>query len=179
MRPSYPARDAPRMPARLDSPAMDDQQPVQERYAPHSVCYGCGPANPDGLHLRSFEVGDELVADWQPSACARGVLGRAERRHLRPDPGLPRQLGRDPGPDAGSVARIDRRPRSPPNYEVQLLRPTPTDRPLRLRARVRSIDGRRAVAEAEIVAGHEVTATFRGTFAAVGPGHPAFHRWDP
>ena len=35
---------------------MDDQLPVQERYAPHSVCYGCGPANPDGLHLRSFEV---------------------------------------------------------------------------------------------------------------------------
>jgi hypothetical protein len=40
---------------------------LQETYAPNSICYGCGPANPQGLHIRSF-VGEngELVAEWQP-----------------------------------------------------------------------------------------------------------------
>lgn len=165
------------MPARLDSPAMDDQ-PVQERYAPSSVCFGCGPANPDGLHVRSFVVGDELVADWQPIAALEafsgvlngGICGLILDCHANwaATLALMRASGADRPPATVTA-----------NYEVQLLRPTPTDRPLRLRARVRSIDGRRAVAEAEIVAGHEVTATFRGTFAAVGPGHPAYHRWDP
>ena len=39
---------------------------VQETYAPTSVCFGCGPANEKGLHVRSFEQGEELVCDWTP-----------------------------------------------------------------------------------------------------------------
>ena len=35
-----------------------DGRSLQERYAPASRCFGCGPANPDGLHLRSFETSD-------------------------------------------------------------------------------------------------------------------------
>ena len=31
---------------------------LQEQYGPDSVCYGCGPANPRGLHIRSFPDGD-------------------------------------------------------------------------------------------------------------------------
>jgi phosphoribosyl-AMP cyclohydrolase len=27
---------------------------LQEFYAPGNACFGCGPANPDGLHIRSF-----------------------------------------------------------------------------------------------------------------------------
>ena len=41
---------------------------LQERYAPASICYGCGPANVQGLHVRSFVEGDVVVADWTPSA---------------------------------------------------------------------------------------------------------------
>ena len=41
---------------------------VQETLAPTSVCYGCGPANEKGLHIRSFEEGDELICDWKPEA---------------------------------------------------------------------------------------------------------------
>ena len=39
---------------------------VQERYAPQNHCFGCGPANPDGLRIRSFEEGDSLRAEWLP-----------------------------------------------------------------------------------------------------------------
>ena len=31
---------------------------LQGRYAPDSRCFGCGPANPDGLHIES-KVGDD------------------------------------------------------------------------------------------------------------------------
>ena len=40
-------------------------QSLQEQYAPNNACFGCGPANPKGLHIRSFAEGDEVVADWQ------------------------------------------------------------------------------------------------------------------
>jgi len=39
------------------------------------------------------------------------------------------------------------------------------------------IDGDRATIDGELSAGGEVTATCRGTFVAVKPGHPAYHRW--
>ncbi|PYJ08781.1 MAG: PaaI family thioesterase, partial [Verrucomicrobia bacterium] len=43
--------------------ANADEQSLQERYAPENACFGCGPANPDGLHIRSFVRGDEVVAE--------------------------------------------------------------------------------------------------------------------
>ncbi|MEY2499201.1 MAG: hypothetical protein QOD12_2757, partial [Verrucomicrobiota bacterium] len=39
---------------------------LQETFAPENACFGCGPANPDGLHIRSFVRGDEVVAEWTP-----------------------------------------------------------------------------------------------------------------
>ena len=39
---------------------------LQDTYATESVCFGCGPANPKGLHIKSFAQGDEVVAEWTP-----------------------------------------------------------------------------------------------------------------
>src|SRR5436190_10019021 len=39
---------------------------LQEKYAPKNACFGCGPANPDGLHIRSFPKNGEVVAQWKP-----------------------------------------------------------------------------------------------------------------
>lgn len=39
---------------------------IQESLYPFSTCFGCGPANPDGLHLRSWQDGDAVVATFQP-----------------------------------------------------------------------------------------------------------------
>src|SRR4030081_780892 len=39
---------------------------IQETYAPNNQCFGCGPANDKGLRIRSFENGEELVAEWTP-----------------------------------------------------------------------------------------------------------------
>ncbi|MGH8293461.1 MAG: PaaI family thioesterase, partial [Gammaproteobacteria bacterium] len=35
----------------------------------------------------------------------------------------------------------------------------------------------RALIEGELHAGGKICATCRGTFVAVEPGHPAYHRW--
>jgi hypothetical protein len=43
------------------------RQSVQDRYAPDNHCFGCGPANPKGLGIKSFETENgELVAEWTP-----------------------------------------------------------------------------------------------------------------
>jgi hypothetical protein len=44
---------------------MATPQSLQERYAPSNACFGCGPANPQGLRIRSFEEGDAVVAHWR------------------------------------------------------------------------------------------------------------------
>lgn len=39
---------------------------LQERYFPEMMCFGCGPANPKGLRLRSFAAEGGTVADFTP-----------------------------------------------------------------------------------------------------------------
>lgn len=50
---------------------------IQERFVPEGVCFGCGPANPQGLGLCSYRVDGTVVAQWQPEpqhAAVPGVL---------------------------------------------------------------------------------------------------------
>ena len=44
------------------------EKSLQETYAPNMTCFGCGPANAEGLHIRSFARGEEMVCEWQPAA---------------------------------------------------------------------------------------------------------------
>jgi len=78
---------------------------IQDRFAPHGLCFGCGPNSDGGLHLRSYvaPAGDVVVARWRPEAQhsnaaspdARGVLNggiielRAKWRHLGRRPAVP------------------------------------------------------------------------------------------
>lgn len=39
-----------------------NHQSVQERFYPGSTCFGCGPANSQGLRLKSFEVEDGVTS---------------------------------------------------------------------------------------------------------------------
>jgi uncharacterized protein (TIGR00369 family) len=62
-------------------------------------------------------------------------------------------------------------------FTVKLLRPTPTDGPIHLQARVVESGEDRAVVESRLEAGGKTCATCRGIFVAVQPGHPAYNRW--
>jgi uncharacterized protein (TIGR00369 family) len=153
------------------------EKSLQEEYAPASACFGCGPANEEGLRIRSFAEGDEYVAEWQPrkhheafpGMLNGGIVGAlldchsnwAAAHHLMRKAGLDR-------PPCTVTA----------DYSIKLLRPTPTDAPLRLSARVVDSTDDRATVESSITAANgKTTATCRGTFVAVKPGHPAYHRW--
>jgi acyl-coenzyme A thioesterase PaaI-like protein len=154
-------------------------QPLQERYAPTSVCFGCGPANPEGLRLRSVasvDPPDEVVASWEArqeheafaGVLNGGICGTLLDCHM--NWAAVWRLLRDSGArDAPDCVTAD--------LAIRFLRPTPTGRPITVRARAVESDGRRVVVEGSLAVDGTTTATARGTFAAVGPGHPAFGRW--
>ena len=149
---------------------------IQETYAPNLACFGCGPANPKGLRIRSFADGDEVVAEWQPSVeyeafegmLSGGIIGTLLDCHCNWSAAwhLMRKTGADKPPCTVTA-----------EYSIKLLRPTPTDQPVRLVARVTESTDTRAVVEGELIAHDKVCATCHGIFVAVKPGHPAYHRW--
>jgi uncharacterized protein (TIGR00369 family) len=149
---------------------------LQETYAPGSICFGCGPANPEGLHIRSFVQGDEVVAEWTPGAhhdafpgmINGGIIGTLLDCHSNwaASHHLMRRSGASSPPCTVTA-----------DYAVKLMRPTPSGAPVRLTARVVESTADRAVVEAILASGGKTCATCRGTFVAVKPGHPAYHRW--
>lgn len=165
------------LPNGLSAGSQETEKSLQETYAPHSTCFGCGPANPQGLHIRSFVVGDSVVAEWQPrphheayaGALNGGIIGTLMDCHSN---------------WAAAWALMQRQglDRPPPTvtaeYTVKFLRPTPTDEPVKLVAVVVEARDDRAVVETKLIAKGQVCALCRGTFVAVKPGHPAYHRWD-
>jgi len=160
------------------SPAWDHRrvESLQDRFAPHNRCFGCGPANEKGLRIKSVPEGDELVATFRPEphheafpgVLNGGICGAlldchanwAAAWHL---------MGKSGAETPPWTVTAD--------FSVKLKRPTPMDEPLTLRARVVESDADRAVVDATLEAGGKVTATLRGTFVAVREGHPAYHRW--
>ena len=149
---------------------------LQDTYAPHTRCFGCGPSNEKGLRIKSFPEGDGCIAEFRPEphheafpgVLNGGIIGAlfdchcnwAAAWHLM-------QASGAATPPCTVTA----------DYAVKLTRPTPSAEPLRLRARV--VDSRedRATVEATLESGGQVTATCRGLFVAVKEGHPAYHRW--
>lgn len=149
---------------------------LQERFSPASRCFGCGPANPSGLRIRSFVEDNVVVARWQPAEHHQafpgmlngGIIGTlldchsnwTAAWHLMQTNGLDRPLC--------TVTA---------EYAVRFLRPTPLDAPVELHARLVEISAERAIVEAELLSIGKLRATCRGTFVAVRPGHPAYHQW--
>ena len=44
---------------------MGDQQSFQQEHFPEGECFGCGPANQQGLRINSFTADDgSMVCDW-------------------------------------------------------------------------------------------------------------------
>jgi len=149
---------------------------LQEQYSPLSTCFGCGPENPQGLHIRSLVQGKEVVAHWRPEphhqafpgAVNGGIIGALLDCHSNWTGAwhLMQQAGVDRPPCTVTA-----------EYSVKLLRPTPSNEEIELRAWVVESTEQRAVVESSLSAGGKVCATGRGTFVAVKPGHPAYHRW--
>ncbi len=149
---------------------------LQDLYAPTSVCFDCGPANPQGLYVKSRVDGDSVVADWTPAPHHKafegyvngGILGVlfdchsnwAALYYLMRSKGLSRP--------PGTVTS---------EYSMKFHRPTPMDGVLHLTSRLVELQDHRAIVETMLEAGGKTTASFRGTFVVVKEGHPAYDRW--
>ena len=158
---------------------MTERLSLQQTYSPNGICFGCGPANDKGLHINSFPAEDgseDVVAAWHaephhqafPGVLNGGIVGAlldchsnwAAAYHLMKKNGL------DHAPCTVTA-----------EFHVKLLRPTPSDTEITLKARVVESTEDRATVEAELIANGKVCDTCRGVFVSVKEGHPAYHRW--
>jgi acyl-coenzyme A thioesterase PaaI-like protein len=134
---------------------------IQESLYPELTCFGCGHANPDGFHLRSYMSDQATIATFTPRAehdngfgflnggiittaldchTAAVVMWEADRNGWKPDEGAP-----VPFITAG--------------FDVRFLRPTPLGPPLSLRAEPVEVSDSAIVVNAELVFEGKVRAT--------------------
>jgi acyl-coenzyme A thioesterase PaaI-like protein len=166
----------------------------QDRYAPNSICFGCGPANAKGLRIKShWEDGPQ---PGLPTAGARppGADGPRFVMEFRPEPHHQAFPGVVNGGILGTLldchsnwcaatALMHKWNWDAPqctvtaDFHVKLRRPTPIGKPVRLEAKVESITEDRATIHCDLLCDGKLTATCDGTFVAVKEGHPAWHRW--
>ena len=152
------------------------ERSLQETYAPNGRCFGCGPANPRGLHIRSYVADGMVVADWKPEPYHEafegyvngGIIGVLFDCHSNwaATYGLMKRKGFSTPP--GTVTA---------EYCVTHLSPTPITSTLHFVSKVVELSDSKAVVETTLDAAGKVTAKFKGTFVAVREGHPAYGRW--
>jgi acyl-coenzyme A thioesterase PaaI-like protein len=159
---------------------------LQDRYAAASTCFGCGPANSRGLRLKSYAQGELVLATFLPEEYQQafpgmlngGIIGALLDCHSNWTAAYTLMQARGLTAPPCTVTA---------DFHVKLRAPTPLSGPLELSARAVQVEpdragsgdvaGMRCTVDAELSAAGKVTATCRGTFVAVKPGHPAYHRW--
>jgi acyl-coenzyme A thioesterase PaaI-like protein len=152
---------------------MDDASAhsIQERLYPSLTCFGCGPANPKGLRLRSFDASDAVVARFRPwpehdngggylnggiiatvldCHSAAAVMLEAHRRGWVPS-------------DGASLAYVTA------GIDVRYLRPTPLTETLELRGTLDDAGEDEMTVDVELVWDGKPRATARATW----------RRWRP
>ncbi len=128
----------------------------------HSICYGCGRLNRDGLQIKSYWEGDESICRFTPlphhTAMAGyvngGIIASVIDCHGTGTAAAAayRAAGRDMGtePDLRFVTA---------SLHVDYLRPTPIDAPMELRGKVKEIRGRRVIVSITLSSKGQVCAT--------------------
>lgn len=150
---------------------------VQEEFAPSSICFGCGPSNPQGLQIRSFRTENGLEMEFTtsdehqafPGMVNGGIIGTLLDCH---------------GNWAAAIALMEvNNMGNPPctvtaSYSIKLRRPTPHGEKMLIQARITEIKEDRAEVSMTLLSNEKVCATGEGLFVAVKEGHPAYHRWN-
>ena len=141
-------------------PAVGEGRSIQERLYPQLTCFGCGHANPKGLHLRSYPEGDPgsagaVVAEFRPwpehdngfGFLNGGIVATLLDCHSGATVYHGVQAGAVPA-DAGPPALF-----VTAGLDIRYLRPAPLGETLGLRAAIVSAEADLVVVEAELVWG--------------------------
>jgi len=155
---------------------MDHSQSLQDQFAPNLICFGCGPANENGLQIKSFVKGEKVLASYSPAEHHQafagmingGIIGALLDCHMNWTAAWKLMVANNQEVPPCTVTA---------EYKVVFKAPTPSETSLELEAWVAENSERKAVVEATLSANGEVTSTGQGIFVAVKPGHPAHHRW--
>ena len=149
---------------------------LQNKYAPKSICFGCGPANDHGLKIKSTPEGDNVIAEFQPqphhqafpNVLSGGIIGTLLDCHSN-------------WSAAWTIMKNQNEDQIPctvtAQYSVKLLKPCPTVHPVKLVAMVIESNNKKAIIKSELIAENQIYATCEGIFIAVKEGHPAYNRW--
>ena len=149
---------------------------IQETFASNSICFGCGPANDKGLRIRSMIDGEFYICDWNPEAqydafpgmLSGGIIGTLLDCHSNWSASI----------HLMKYNKLDEPPCTvTANYTIKLLRPTPSNIAVHLKAWIETSDHRKTTVKAELYSGEDLCATCEGLFVAVKEGHPAYNRW--
>ena len=149
---------------------------LQERYAAKSICFGCGPANKNGLRINSFPKGDKLICDWKPApyheafpGCINGgIIGAILDCHSNWTAAW-HFMKKNAWKHPECTVTAD--------YSIFLKKPTPSNTVLHLEAKIVKEEGSKAWVDAELFSEEKLCAHSKGCFVLVKPGHIAYHRW--
>jgi acyl-coenzyme A thioesterase PaaI-like protein len=150
---------------------------VQHQYAPSSICFGCGPANQQGLQINSIRIENGLSMEYLPEPHHQAFPGMING-------GIIGTLLDCHGNWTAAVALMDAQGLEEPpctvtaSYTVKLRRPTPTGVSLKVTSQIKELSDDRVEVELLLEANGKVCATGSGLFVAVKEGHPAYHRWS-
>lgn len=149
---------------------------LQDQFAPHNKCFGCGPSNTLGLRIKSYVQGESLIAEFKPenhhqafdNILSGGICGTLLDCHSNWCAAyfIMKHRG-DEYPPCTVTA----------HYAVDLLLPTPMDTVLKIIAIPKKVTDKKAEISAQLIANTVCTAKCEGIFVAVSPGHPGYHRW--
>ncbi|MDK9708024.1 MAG: PaaI family thioesterase [Desulforhopalus sp.] len=134
---------------------------IQDLYhEEYSHCYGCGRNNPDGLHLKSFMVGEECVCRHTPkpqySGGVPGFLYGGMVASLIDCHGAATAAAakaRESGEPIGRFVTA--------SLSVNFAKPTPQGMELEIRGRATEIQGRKVWVDLSLFAGETLCATGR------------------
>lgn len=165
----------------LDSAPMkqeefDKSAGLQETYSPKGVCFGCGPSNPSGLHIKSVPYEDKVVSYWKPDSkynafegiLSGGIVSTLLDCHSNFSAAYSLMFYR-------CQERLT--PTVTAEYKVKLKRPTPINSMLYIVSKPVLVTENYVIIYAKIIADGKVTASSLGKFVAVKEEHPAYKRW--
>lgn len=157
---------------------MHHEPSIQDRFAPHGLCFGCGPNSDGGLHLRSYvaPAGDVVVARWRPKAQhsnaaspdARGVLNGGIIGTLL-DCHTAAAVIYESWKRDGRWPYLEGPGWVTASYSVRFRRPVPLEAAVDLRAWVEDMDEHSARARGELLVDGEVCSTCESDWRPMPP----------
>ncbi|HMO13239.1 MAG TPA: hypothetical protein PKD64_01505 [Pirellulaceae bacterium] len=158
---------------------------LQEVFAPNSTCFGCGPANRDGLRIQSFWEGNKAICNWKPQQkyeAFQGYLNGGIASTLLDCHCNWAAIGYSHAQFAKQGRHTEEKSWTPPKtvtaeLKVDFVAPTSTADEIAILAEVISAVGRRFEVAGLISVNKQVTVRCLAKFVAVKSDHPAHHRW--